>query len=260
MTSSIYLLNDIVDLPKDRLHPFKKKRPIAAGQLAVPTAFFLAIAGILFSLYLSYLQNFFFFFAVLTYFLLQLAYIFWLKNLIVLDVISVAGGFILRVYAGAFAINVHLNVWFLLCVVSLALFLTVGKRRAELAILTEQLAPRHRHTLSFYSADLLDSYLTMFANSAWLAYALFTFFTPPPLISQRLPFLADLPLTLAGINKWLMLTIPVVIYGVMRYMNIIYQGNRAESPERVLLSDKSLLATVFIWGIMVVGILYGVRP
>jgi hypothetical protein len=177
-----------------------------------------------------------------------------------MDVIAIAGGFILRVYAGAFAINVHMNVWFLLCVVSLALFLTVGKRRAELAILDEKAAPRHRKTLSFYSATLLDSYLSMFANSAWLAYALFTFFAPPPPVSQRLPFLTELPLTLAGTNKWLMITIPIVIYGVMRYLHIIYQGSRAESPERVLLADKPLLTTVIIWGIAVVIILYGVRP
>lgn len=260
LTSSIYLINDIFDLPKDRLHPFKKNRPIAAGRLPIPAALFIAIGGIFISLYLAYLENFFFFLAGLTYLVLQLVYTLFLKNIIVIDVISIAGGFILRVYAGAFAINVHMNVWFLLCVVSLALFLAVGKRRAELTILTEQLAPHHRKTLSSYTPVLLDSYLSMFANSAWLAYALFTFFAPPPPVSQRLPFLANLPLTLAGINKWLMLTIPIVIYGIMRYMNIIYQGSRAESPERVLLGDKPLLAAILIWGIMVIGILYGVRP
>jgi len=260
LTSSIYLINDIFDLPKDRLHPFKKNRPIASGKLPIPIALFIAIAGIFISLYLAYWQNFFFFLAEFTYLVLQLVYTLVLKNIIVLDVISIAGGFVLRVYAGALAINVHMNVWFLLCVVSLALFLAVGKRRAELAVLTEKLAASHRKTLTFYTPTLLDSYLSMFANSAWLAYALFTFFAPPPPIGARLPFLAVLPLTLAGINKWLMLTIPIVIYGIMRYMNIIYQGSRAESPETVLLGDKPLLATVLIWGLMVVGILYGVKP
>lgn len=254
------MINDIFDLPKDRLHPVKKNRPIASGKLPIPIALFIAIAGIFISLYLAYWQNFFFFLAEFTYLVLQLVYTLALKNIIVLDVISIAGGFILRVYAGAFAINVHMNVWFLLCVVSLALFLAVGKRRAELTILTEKLAASHRKTLTFYTPTLLDSYLSMFANSAWLAYALFTFFAPPPSIGARLPFLSVLPLTLAGINKWLMITIPVVIYGIMRYMNIIYQGNRAESPERVLLGDKPLLATVLIWGLMVIGILYGVKP
>ena len=260
MTSSIYLINDILDLPQDRHHPFKKKRPIASGELAIPIALFLAISGIFLSLYLAFLHNFFFFLAVVAYFLLQLIYTMLLKNVIVLDVMAIATGFVLRVYAGAFAINVHMSAWFLLCVVSLALFLAVGKRRAELAIITEQSAAFNCRTLSLYTPPLLDAYLSMFANSAWLAYALFTFFAPPPPIHQQLPFLAGLPSTLSGINKWLMITIPVVIYGLMRYMNIVYQGSRAESPEIVLLKDKPLLITVALWGLLVVAILYGIRP
>jgi hypothetical protein len=260
LTSSCYLINDIIDLPRDRLHPLKKHRPIAAGKLPIPIALFVTIIGIFSAFYLSYLSNFFFFFSVFSYFLLQLIYSLVLKNIIVVDVLTVAAGFILRVYAGALAINVHMSVWFLLCVISLALFLAVGKRRAELAILDTQVAARHRKTLSFYTPDLLDSYLAMFANSAWLSYALFTFFAPPPPISQRFALYRFLPLTLSGINKWLMLTIPLVIYGIMRYMTIIYQGRRAESPEKVLLSDKPLLITVSVWELMVVAILYGVSP
>lgn len=250
LTSAVYLINDIIDLSRDRLHPFKKNRPIASGSLPIPTALFVAIIGIFLSFWLSYFHNFFFFLTVFAYFLLQMIYTLWLKSIIVLDVLVVAAGFVLRVYAGAFALNIHMNVWFLLCVVSLALFLAVGKRRAGL----------HQKTLTFYTPELLDSYLAMFANSAWVAYALFTFFAPPPPISQRLAFFAHLPLTLAGINKWLMITIPLVIYGLMRYMSIIYQGSRAESPEKILLSDSPLLITVLVWGLMVVGILYGVRP
>lgn len=204
-------------------------------------------------------MGFFFFLTLLLYFILQISYTFFFKNVIILDVLIIAGGFIMRVYAGAFAINVHMNVWFLLCVISLALFLAVGKRRAELAFLQET-APGHRKTLTFYTNDLLDAYLAMFANAAWLAYALFTFFAPPPPVIRVSPFLANLPLTLAGINKWLMITIPLVIYGIMRYMSIIYQGRRAESPEKVLLSDKPLLLTVSIWLMSVVGIIYGIKP
>jgi len=258
LTSSVYLINDIADLPQDKLHPFKKKRPIASGKLPISTAIFMAVMGTIVAFYLAYAQDFFFFLTVFGYFFLQMAYTFSLKHIIVIDVLAIAAGFILRVYAGAFAINVHMNVWFLLCLVSLSLFMAVGKRRAELAILTEKTAPRHRKTLSFYSPELLDTYLAMFANSAWLTYALFTFFSPPVIINQGLPLLAILPLALAGTIKWLMATIPLVIFGIMRYMSIIYQGSRAESPERVLLSDKPLLVTVFLWGILVVAIIYGV--
>lgn len=260
LTSAVYLINDVVDLPHDCLHPLKKNRPIASGKLPVPAALFLAIVGVFSSFFLSYLKNFFFFLVIFGYFLLQIIYTLWLKNIIVADVLAVASGFVLRVYAGAFALNIHMNVWFLLCVISLALFLAVGKRRAELTVLDTQIAGRHRKTLTFYTPDLLDSYLAMFANSAWLSYALFTFFSPPPPISQRFALYRFLPLTLSGINKWLMITIPLVIYGIMRYMTIIYQGSRAESPEKILLSDKPLLATVLIWGLMVVMILYGVSP
>lgn len=257
-TSSLYLFNDIIDISRDRLHPTKKKRPIASGKLPIPIALFFAIVGFFASLYLSFNFSFFFFVTLLSYLVIQVAYSFWLKNIIIIDVLIIASGFILRVYAGAFAINVHMSVWFLLCVISLALFLAVGKRRAELGFLQE-LAPQHRKTLSFYSNDLLDSYLAMFANSTWLVYALFTFFAPPPIVGTA-PLFTQLPLTLAGINKWLMVTIPFVIYGVMRYMSIIYQGaNKAESPEKVILSDKSLLTAVALWGFFVIFILYGVK-
>ncbi len=255
-TSALYLINDIIDLPHDRLHPYKKNRPIASGKVPLPVALFLAIFLTFISLSLSFTLGFFFFLTLLTYFVIQLAYSFFLKNIIIIDVLIIASGFILRVYAGAFAINVHMNVWFLLCVISLALFLAVGKRRAELAFLQEK-APQHRKTLTFYSPELLDAYLSMFANSTWLVYALFTFFAPPPIVGTA-PVLARLPLTLSGINKWLMVTIPFVIYGMMRYLNIIYQGEKAESPEKVILSDKPLFFTVILWGFLVIFILYGV--
>lgn len=247
----------MADLSQDRAHPFKKNRPIASGKLPIPVAVFFAIIGLVAAFWLAYSHNFFFFLSVFAYFILQIAYTFYFKNLIVLDVLSIAAGFVLRVYAGAFAINVHMNVWFLLCVTSLALFLAVGKRRAELAVLTEQAAPRHRRTLTFYTPDLLDSYLAMFANSAWLAYALFSFFSSPIAINKHFLFLPTLPLTLIGTNKLLMLTVPLVIFGVMRYMMIIYQGSRAEVPERVLLSDKPLLISSTCWGLLVILILYG---
>lgn len=259
LTSSIYIFNDIIDIPRDRLHPFKRKRPIAKGTFPLPSALFISIVGLFLALYLAYIHNFFFFLTVLIYLLLQLFYSLWLKNIAIIDILSIAGGFVLRVYAGAFAIGVHMSAWFLLCVISLSLFLAAGKRRAELATLTEASA-KTRETLLVYSPELLDSYLAMFANAAWLSYALFTFFFPPPLIARRFPFWAELPLTLAGVNKWLMVTIPIVIFGIMRYLRIIHEGSWAEAPERVLLEDRPLLGTILFWGIIVVGIIYGVRP
>lgn len=257
LTSSVYFINDVVDISKDRFHPFKKFRPIASGELPVPMALFFALLGVFISLFLSFNVSLFFFLACLTYFILQIIYSFYLKNLIVLDVLSIAASFILRVYAGALILNYHVSIWFLLCVTSLALFMAVGKRRAELSLLGQESALSHRKTLSNYSADLLDDYLSMFSASAWLSWALFTFFESPPIIIGPSLLYSVLPLTISGTNKLLMITIPVVIYGIMRYLSIIYQGSRAESPERILLSDKPLLGSILLWGFLVVWILYG---
>lgn len=258
LTSSVYFFNDIVDIRKDRMHPFKKLRPIAAGKLSVPLALFFSVSGIILSLSLSLYLSFFFFITCFVYLLLQIIYSFYLKNLVVFDVMSIAASFILRVYAGAILLNYHVSIWFLLCITSVALLMAVGKRRAELSILDKQSAPEHRKTLSKYPADLLDNYLSMFAASAWLSWALFTFFESTPVVLESPALYRFLPLTISGTNKWLMITIPFVVYGIMRYQSIAYQGAKAESPERVLLSDKPLLGSVILWGLLVVWIIYGV--
>jgi len=257
LTSAVYFMNDVIDLPRDRLHPFKKLRPITSGKLPIPLAVFFSSMGILISLYLSFNISFFFFLVCFFYFILQVVYSLYLKHIVILDVFSIAASFILRVYAGAIILNYHISIWFLLCVTSLALFLAVGKRRAELALLSTEVASGHRKTLFHYSADLLDDYLSMFSASAWMSWALFTFFESPPVVLKSPVLYSILPLTLSGINKWLMITIPIVIYGIMRYLSIVYQGSRAESPERILLSDKPLLASAILWGILVIWVIYG---
>lgn len=264
LVSSVYFINDAVDAPKDRLHPFKKNRPIAKGDLSIPLALFLATVGIVISLFGAAQLSGFFFFALFSYLILQLAYTLWLKELIVIDILAIAAGFILRVYAGAFLIDAHLSVWFLLCVISVSLFLAAGKRRAELGVLTEKVASQHRKTLSLYSPSLLDSYLAMFGTASWVSWALFTFFTEQErtfYLSQAVPprFLTTLPLTITGSGKLLMITIPLVIFGIMRYLRIIYDGSRAEAPEKVLVSDKPLLFAVFIWAVIVFWVIYGVH-
>ncbi|MBI2021421.1 decaprenyl-phosphate phosphoribosyltransferase [Candidatus Daviesbacteria bacterium] len=253
--SATYLLNDIFDIERDRLHPFKNKRPIAAGLISVPQAIAIALGLILLILPFSYRLSPAFFLAVMIYLILQLSYSFYLKSVILLDVMAIAAGFVLRIYAGVWVIDAHLNVWFLLTVISFALFLAIGKRRSELTLLQAQ-ASKHRETLLHYPENLLDILTSMFANSTWLSYAFFAFLQPP--ISARSSFtdLLDsfsLPFAKA---KYLMATVPLVIYGVMRYLYIIYEKKEGESPERVLLTDKPLLLTVILWLLMVVGIIY----
>ncbi len=252
-SSATYLLNDIFDIERDKLHPFKRKRPIASGLIPAPLAIGLALVTIIISLPLSYKLSPAFFFACLTYLILQLFYSAYLKQIILIDVLVIAAGFVLRVYAGVWAIDAHLNVWFLLSVTSFALFLAIGKRRSERTLM-EGRAPQHRETLLHYPENLLDSLTTMFANSTWLTYAFFAFLQPPIAARQSLnTFIGEFELPQTEI-KYLMGTVPVVIYAVMRYLYIIYEKKEGESPERVILTDKPLFITVIIWLIMVIGI------
>lgn len=256
LTSSIYIINDILDVDSDKNHPYKKKRPIASGQLPIPNAVFAAIFGIITVIFLSFSLDPFFFYLLLTYFALQLLYSLKLKHIPILDVLSIATGFIIRVYAGAVVVNLHMNVWFLLTVLSASLFLAIGKRQSERTLLQGQSGGVTRKTLEHYSQRLLDIYTGMFANTTWLTYALFAY--------QRDEFnatnsvfggIAILPRTFTS-EKWLMVTVPIVIYGVMRYLQLVYENNQGESPERVLLNDKPLLTSVIIWGSLVSLIIY----
>lgn len=206
------------------------------------------------SLYIASRLNTFFLLSVLAYLLPQISYTVFLKNIPIIDILLIASGFILRVYAGAFVINAHLSVWFLLCVISVALFLAAGKRRAELGAISS-VKETTRYSLTKYKKTLLDSYVTMFGSAAWLSWALFTFFeSPPPTLPVWL-FLAELSKT-TTVSKFLMITIPIVLFGIMRYESLIFE-DRTQAPEKLLLTDLPLVASVCLWGILVVGILYG---
>lgn len=258
LTSVVYIFNDLIDAPKDKLHPLKKNRPIAAGKLAMPIAVFTAIAAAFLGLFLASNLSFFFFSICLLYLALHFFYSLVLKNIVILDVLTLASGFILRVYAGAVVIDAHINIWLLLCIISFSLFLAVGKRRSELTLLSGQPAfGQTRKSLFSYPEKLLDLYISMFANTTWLTYAWFAFIypiSPPP--EKLIHLWTDIPRTFRS-QKWLMLTIPVVIYGVMRYLWLIYEKNEGESPAKVLVLDKPLLVTVALWSLMVIGIIYG---
>ncbi|PIW08011.1 decaprenyl-phosphate phosphoribosyltransferase, partial [Candidatus Collierbacteria bacterium CG17_big_fil_post_rev_8_21_14_2_50_45_7] len=258
LSSATYVFNDIVDIRSDRLHPFKKKRPIASGEIPIELAIFLFIflAGL--SLWLGLSTSTFFLGVMGAYFVMNIMYSLWFKKVPILDVFIIAAGFVLRVYAGSFVINVHMDVWFLLTVVSASLFLAVGKRRSEMTLLTGAgiEAKQLRSTLVHYTPELLGAYTSMFANTTWLTYALFSFLHPPFTAEGKvLKLFSLLPRTLL-VDKWLMATVPVVIFGVMRYMQLIYEKNEGESPHKVIMSDKPLIATVMLWGVMVVVILY----
>lgn len=257
LSSSVYIINDIIDLPKDRMHPFKKKRPIASGELPIPTAAFFAIVGFFTVFFLSLTYSRYFLFLAILYTILQIWYAIKLKNVPIIDVLTIAAGFIIRVYAGAVVVNLHMSVWFLLTVVSASLFLAVGKRQSERTLMEGAgIAGSTRKTLQHYSQRLLDIYVGMFANATWLTYALYAFqrdeFIPE---GRLLDIFTLLPRTFIT-QKWLMITVPVVVYGVMRYLQLVYERNQGESPDRVLLEDKPLLTAAIVWGILSFILLY----
>ncbi len=259
LASSVYIVNDVLDAEADSKHPFKRKRPIASGKLSKRTALF--FAGLFFGLaiFLSLPYATFFKFFVGAYFVLQMFYSKYFKHIPILDISSIATGFLLRVYAGSVIVNLHMSVWFLLTVISASLFLAVGKRQSERTLLQKAdvgSLGATRKILTRYSTRLLDEYTSMFATATWLSYALFTFeseFYRPN--SQFEGIYSSLPNALHS-KKLLMLSLPFVIFGVMRYLHLIYEKNEGESPERILLSDWPLLATVFLFGLTVMSIIY----
>jgi hypothetical protein len=258
ISSSAYFINDIIDAPKDRTHPIKKNRPIAAGRLTQKTAwviaFCLVFAAVTYSL--QYIGTFFTL-VIISYILLQIGYSLYFRNVIIIDSLTVASGFILRVFAGGFAANTSLSSWLILTTIGLALLLAFGKRRSEKTIVQKHLGPlkrlETRKTLRSYPDTLLDSMISMSATFCIITYSLFTFQISPQGMGQSLLTLVP---SIIRSPKWMMLTIPIVIYGVARYLYVIYEREDAESPERVLLGDKALLGTVMLWGLCVLGIIY----
>jgi 4-hydroxybenzoate polyprenyltransferase len=251
-TSATYIFNDVLDKEKDKLHPIKKQRPIAAGRIPIEVAILFSAALAITALYLAAHFQPLFFWAIFAYLVIQIFYSMGLKKLAIIDIIIIASGFVIRVYAGALVINAHLSVWFLLTVISVALFLASGKRRAELSILPQG---KTRESLNSYKKELLNSYVTMFGNAAWIAWALYTFFESPTVDLGIWLRLADISRA-TTISKLLMATIPVVIFIIMRYEALIF-SDKTEAPEKTLLTDAALIGGVTIWTAMVGYIIYG---
>lgn len=262
LASGIYFINDIVDAPKDRMHPIKKNRPIASGKLSVGLAWVVAGGLLLGSLTASlFFVGTYYTLALVGYVLIQFSYSLYFRNVIILDSLIVASGFVIRVFAGGLASNTSISSWLALTTIGISLLLAFGKRRSEKTIVAkyaqENLATASpnttgavdntssRKTLRHYPDTLLDSMISMSATYTLITYSLFTFQISPQVVSKKLAHY--LPSILSN-PKWMMATIPLVIYGVARYLYVIYEKNEAESPERVLLSDKPLLITVVLWG------------
>ncbi len=239
LSGAVYLVNDLADIEKDRQHPVKRNRPLASGKLKKSWALTAAVVLPVVALSLSFLLKPLFGLVGLTYLAIQLAYSFLLKNVVILDVLIIASGFVLRVAAGSVVAEAErFSPWLYVCITLLALFLGLGKRRSELTLLNAN-ALRHRKVLREYSPQLLDEMMALVTSSTVIAYSLYTF------SAENLPA-----------NRSMMLTIPFVLYSIFRYLYLIHQKNLGGSPEEILVKDVPFVISNLSWGIVVVLILY----
>jgi len=240
LSSGVYLLNDVLDLEKDRKHPIKSKRPIASGRLKVSTAVVILVVLLSGALAAGFALSPSFGAVGLAYVLLNLGYSFWLKGMVILDVMIIAFGFVLRALAGALAIQVEISPWLILCTIMLSLFLAFCKRRRELELL-ENGATDHRPALREYSVTFLDQMISITTASTVVCYS---FYTISPEVEQKLG------------TRHLFVTIPFVLYGIFRYLYLVHQRGEGGNPASSLLTDRPLLICVALWALVVAAILY----
>lgn len=240
LTGSVYIINDLKDLKEDRLHPVKRNRPLASGKLSPTLGGIFAMTFLIVSFSGGWMLSQPFFKVMAAYLLLQLVYTYSFKHQVILDIFSIAAGFVLRVVAGGLAIGVQLSPWLFICTSLLSLFLAMAKRRHELVILKEG-AIEHRQILKEYSPYLLDQMMGVVTATTVMSYALYT-------ISEE---------TVAKFQTTnLIYTLPFVLYGIFRYLYLVHQKVEGGRPEEILLTDRPLLLTVVGWTITVLIVLY----
>ncbi|HVN67133.1 MAG TPA: decaprenyl-phosphate phosphoribosyltransferase [Candidatus Sulfotelmatobacter sp.] len=231
LSSAIYLINDVNDAQSDRKHPTKKNRPIAAGQLSPTLALIAAALLAALALLAAVCLNLAFALTAFAYFALMVFYTFLLRDIVILDVFCIAAGFVLRAVAGVVVINVLLSPWLVICTILLSLFIALGKRRHELVTLAGG-AIEHRRILDEYNPQLLDQLISAVAGSTVMAYSLYTLW----------------PETIAKFGTHnLVYSIPFVLYGIFRYLYLIYKKEKGGKPEELLLTDIPLLADILFW-------------
>jgi 4-hydroxybenzoate polyprenyltransferase len=240
LSGAVYLINDIVDRDVDRRHPLKAQRPLASGALPVPVAIGTAVVLVGGGLAGAFVIGSRFGWVAAGYLALQMLYSVTLKHIVILDVLTIAIGFVLRAVAGAFAIDVEISQWLLVCTILLALFIALAKRRHELVLLADG-ATGHRPILGEYSAYLLDQMIAVVTASTLVAYI---FYTISPETQEKFG------------TTLLELTIPFPIYGIFRYLYLVHRREGGGSPAELLLTDRPLLACVALWALSVAFIIY----
>ncbi len=240
LSSAVYLLNDVRDRDQDRLHPTKKLRPIVSGAVPVSTALILSVILAVIALTGAFLVHPHLAQVLFAYAGIQVLYTFGLKRVALVDVFVIAGGFVLRALAGAVAIEAEISPWLLLCTLLLALFLALCKRRHEKVVLSE-VSPVTRASMNAYDARLLDQLIAIVSAATIVCYALYTLW--PDTVMKF------------GTSK-LGFTIPFVLFGIFRYLDLVYRHEKGGHPERILLTDPPLLIDLALYGICVMVIIF----
>jgi len=241
-SSTVYIVNDLVDVEKDRQHPRKRHRPIPSGRLSVRAALAAAVVLLLISLPAGFLLDPLFGVILVSYLLLQVAYSFLLKRMVIIDVLAIAAGFVLRVAAGVPLVEAErFSPWMYTCMAMLALFIGFNKRRHELVLLGEN-ANAHRDSLQEYNLSLLDQIISIVTAATLVAYTLYT------ALAENLPA-----------NHAMMLSIPFVLYTMFRYLYLVQVRGMGGEPEEIVLHDRPLQVGVLLWGLSVILIMYVFR-
>lgn len=239
-SSSVYLFNDIFDAEHDRSHPHKKHRPVASGRLRRDLAFLVASVLGAWSLGMAYIVSPDFFLLLSFYILIEVLYSAFLKNIVILDIFCIASGFLLRVLAGAVVLAVPVSHWLLICTIFLSLFLALGKRRGEMCLL-ESAASTHRPVLQHYDLGFIDQMITIVTASTVLSYVLYTM--APETVDK---------FHTTGLKY----TILFVVYGVFRYLYLVYRKKGGAAPERLLFEDKPLLVNIILYLVVAIAVVY----
>ncbi|MBI5021056.1 MAG: decaprenyl-phosphate phosphoribosyltransferase [Ignavibacteriales bacterium] len=240
ISSGVYLLNDIVDIEKDKLHPIKSVRPLASGKLSPNIALVVAVLLIVLGISVSYLLQPYFALVLLIYLILNVWYSYQLKTFVILDVMTISAGFVLRVVGGAIIIGVPTSEWLIICTILLSLFLGFSKRRHELLIL-EQHANTHRPVLQHYSPYFLDQMIGIVTATTVMSYALYT--------------ISDETIHKFG-TKNLIYTVPFVLYGIFRYLYLVHKKEGGGNPTKIMVTDPPLIVNVILWIVIAIIIIY----
>jgi len=252
LSSTSYILNDVIDYPYDKKHRLKKNRPIASGEISLPQATFLVFIMTLISLIVSLFFSLPFFFLSLFFLLLHFFYSLYLKKFPVIDIFTISLSFVLRTYAGVIITGYHIPVWMMLTIFFLSLFMASVKRHAELSAQGKEA----RLSLYQYNEHFLDFVTYTSATTAIISYSFYTYFEKLPPVETIFGKHFSLFFPQLEARKLMMITIPLVVYGITRYAQLLYEKYEGERPEKLITSDIPLIITILVWGLIIISLIY----